>query len=206
MYIQTSVSKLLTHRIIEQVKPVIPALNTQKAICHVVEIGINTFYGLESSYSESIESIEHDIGYLKDICYLTIEKSGFNIIPTTSEERNQFLRLLNNEYQKFLYFLLNFSKRNFNHTLLRSLPEIQKYRVLLELYASISFAFAIYLKDIGVKIPISLNSKGINAVMDILYENALDLGTSNILNFDMKPFVKNYFVSLNFLTESFFPK
>ena len=196
---------ILIKLLIEQLQQTPIEISSKADLIYALEIGLFTFYPpLTLQFNDQLENF---IDYLMITNQLTINKEDFWLLPTTINERLQFKRINSFEFKKFITFLIKFTNKRAKGQLIRNATsKKEENSLLLEFYSLLSYTYSIYLNEIGSTAPIQLNLKGINIVSANLFEKAYDLEKEFIVCSNVNELVKNYFVCIKFLVDSYFPE
>lgn len=203
-----SEDKILLVRIfLEQLQDAEVQLVSKEDIVHSVEIGLSSFYPhIAINIGENLDVIIEQL-LLTNVISFQKDSKKILVIPASLEEKLKFKRLEFFEFRQFISFLIKFTNKRAKAQLVRNAKSSdEKNSLLLEFYAFLSYVYALYVYELGSTVPIYFKAEKINEIADNLFERAYELDKDFIVCSNVTELVKNYFVCIKFLVDSYFPE
>ncbi len=213
-YFQRSVSKakceddiLLIRILLEQLQDSEVHLVSKKDIVNGIEIGLSSFYPhLAIKLGDKLEEIIQQM-FFDNIISFQEDMKKIWVMPASLEERLKFKRLQFFEFKKFINILIKFTNKRAKGQLVRNAKDKDEGNsLLLEFYAFLSYVYALYLFELGSTIPIYFRAEKINEIADNLFERAYELDKEFIVCCNVSELIKNYFICIKYLVDSYFPE
>lgn len=213
-YFQGSVSKadsedktVLIRIFLEQLQEANINIVSKEDVINAIEIGLSSFYPyIAISIGEKLDDIIEKM-IKNNIINFTEENKKIQVIPASLDEKLKFKRVEYFEFKRFISFLVKFTNKRAKAQLARNVKSVdEKNSLLLEFYAFLSYIYALYVYELGSTVPVYFKAEIINDIADNLFERAYEMDKEFIICCNVTELVKNYFVCIKFLVDSYIPE